>query len=76
MATPDYVSLPEPVASTRRDLAARRRDGKELTFELDPDPLDITPGLARVLLRILRKAAERRATDLDEDTEGRPALAS
>ncbi|MEO5839433.1 MAG: hypothetical protein ABIQ73_18415 [Acidimicrobiales bacterium] len=36
-----------------------------VTFEHEGCPLVISPGLARVLLRIMRKAARRRGIDLD-----------
>ena len=44
--------------------AIRRRS--EIDFEYVPGPFEITPELAKVLLRILRKAAERRGIDIDD----------
>lgn len=44
--------------------AIRRRS--EIVFEYMPGPFEITPELAKVLLRILRKAAEQRGIDIDD----------
>lgn len=48
-----------------RELAALDHNGKITFVELGETPFVMTPGLARVLLRIMRKAAERREIDLD-----------
>ena len=42
-----------------------RRLQPELIFEYVPGSFEITPELAKVLLRILRKAGERRSIDID-----------
>ena len=43
-----------------------RRRRSEIVFEYVPSPFVITPELAKVLLRILRKAAERGGIDIDD----------
>jgi|CXWL01.1.fsa_nt_gi hypothetical protein len=53
----------------------REIDDATLSFEYDDGPFGISPGLARVLLRVMRKAAERRGIDLN-DIEGQEHLAS
>lgn len=42
-----------------------RQEHAAIAFEYDPTPLEISPALAKVLLRILRKAAERRSIEID-----------
>ena len=59
----------------RRELTVDDSEGKTFTFQFDAGLIDIPPGLARVLLRILRKDAERRGIEL-ADTAERDALAS
>ena len=48
-----------------RELAALGHDGTITIVEVSDTPFVITPEVARVLLRIMRKAAERRGIDLD-----------
>ena len=56
------LDQPHRPAPTSRE---QNVDGKITIVEVGETPFVITPGLARVLLRIMRKAAERRAIDLD-----------
>ena len=56
------LDQPHRPAPTSREQSV---DGKITIVEVGETPFVITPGLARVLLRIMRKAAERRAIDLD-----------
>lgn len=51
-------------------IPAEADDDPSLAFEFGAGVLEITPGVAKVLLRIMRKAAERRGIDLDDT--GRP----
>src|SRR4051794_37182514 len=46
--------------------------GTGLTFEFDAEPFEFSPGLARVLLRIMRKAADRDGIDLNDMDRPRP----
>lgn len=54
-------------APARSELRVTQADGPSLIFEFEPGPFEISPGLARVLLRIMRKAAERRGIDIDDN---------
>ena len=49
----------------RRELEALDHNGKITIVDMGDTPFVITPDVARVLLRIMRKAAERREIDLD-----------
>lgn len=75
MEDPCPSSVPAEPAPTRSELRITQSDGPTLTFEFEAGPLEISPGLARVLLRIMRKAAERRGLDID-DKDRREDLAS
>ena len=52
--------------SKRRHRTGTRQQPPAIGFEYVPGPFEITPELAKVLLRILRKAAERRGIDIDD----------
>ena len=60
------------MSSADPELSVVRTDGTSLVFEFEAGPLEISPGLARVLLRIMRKAAERRGMDLEGTNPVRP----
>ena len=47
-----------------RELSALDHNGQITIVEVGDTPFVITPDVARVLLRIMRKAAERRRIDL------------
>ena len=65
-----FVGMRESNLETQRELRTLQQQA-EMVFEYAPGPLEITPGLAKVLLRILRKAAEQRGIDIDDiDTSG------
>ena len=51
--------------SRRHHDTATRQGPAEIAFEFEPTPLEISPALAMGLLRILRKAAERRHIEID-----------
>lgn len=54
-----------PSAESRpRDRAATPQPAV-VVFEYDSSPLEISPALAKVLLRILRKATEQRPIEID-----------
>ena len=60
-----FVGMRESKLETQRELRTPQQRA-EMVFEYPPGPLEITPGLAKVLLRILRKAAERHGIDIDD----------
>ena len=51
--------------SSRSIAAAATQQPAEIGFEFESVPLEISPQLAKVLLRILRKAADRRSIEID-----------
>ena len=52
-------------AESRRHSTVTREEPASIVFEYDSSPLEISPALAQVLLRILRKAAEQRSIEID-----------
>jgi hypothetical protein len=60
-----------PVAP-RSCAAARPLNGSNISFETPPVAPVVTPGMARVLLRILRKAAEKHGVDPADVAEREP----
>ena len=54
-----------------QDAARTPQSSSEIVLELTGD-LEITPGVATVLLRILRKAAQRQQLDIDDIDPSEP----
>ena len=69
-------SVARRVASGQGTVAPRRDDNSDLSVELPSSPPVLTPGAARVLVRVLRKASRERSDRTVPDEGETEVLAS